>query len=251
MGMGEVWNPHHGFCLDQQDGATNVGLPLLVFDCHGEKGNQYWYYRSDGTLGHDLLCVLERQGVETAEAEGQSPLILGPCRSEKEKSAVFGKHFVKVGANEEHTILTHRGADQWDYEARSGLLRHVSTQKCLAVTRYYFTASGFHERSPSNSLLILSGNPCSCGYCLVSDRTRNKSGISPIIRQVPPQTSCHYQQGSLGMWYALGTRRCTTLRNSDGQVIPLRWACTPISTDGRTDGKLNIKSGCQFNYGMA
>ena len=77
VGMGEVWNPHHGFCLDQQDGATNVGLPLLVFDCHGEKGNQYWYYRSDGTLGHDLLCVVERQGVNK---EGESPLILGPCR---------------------------------------------------------------------------------------------------------------------------------------------------------------------------
>ena len=200
--MGEVWNPHHGFCLDQQDGAANVGLPLLVFDCHGEKGNQYWYYRSDGTLGHDLLCVLERQGVETAEAEGQSPLILGPCRSEKEKAAGFGKHFVKVGANEEHTILTHRGADQWDYEARSGLLRHVSTQKCLAVTRYYFTDTGFHEPSPSKGLLIRSGNPCSCGYSPVSDRTHNKSGISPIIRQVP-QTSCHYQQGCLGMWVGM------------------------------------------------
>jgi len=109
VGMGEVWNPHHGFCLDQQDGATNVGLPLLVFDCHGEKGNQYWYYRSDGTLGHDLLCVVERQGLdgETSKAAGESPLVLGPCR----------------------------GADQWQYEARSGLLRHVSTQKCLAVTR--------------------------------------------------------------------------------------------------------------------
>ena len=84
VGMGEVWNPHHGFCLDQQDGATNVGLPLLVFDCHGEKGNQYWYYRSDGTLGHDLLCVVERQGLdeETAKAAGESPLVLGPCRSE-------------------------------------------------------------------------------------------------------------------------------------------------------------------------
>ena len=38
----QVSNPHHGFCLDQQDGDSNVGLPVLVFDCHGEKGNQYW-----------------------------------------------------------------------------------------------------------------------------------------------------------------------------------------------------------------
>ena len=82
MGMGEVWNPHHGFCLDQQDGPTNIGLPLLVFDCHGEKGNQYWYYRSDGTLGHDHLCVVERQkeNKEVAEGVDESPLVLGLCR---------------------------------------------------------------------------------------------------------------------------------------------------------------------------
>ena len=35
-------NPHHRFCLDQQDLEQNAGLPVLVFDCHGEKGNQYW-----------------------------------------------------------------------------------------------------------------------------------------------------------------------------------------------------------------
>ena len=35
-------NPHQQFCLDQQDLETNAGLPVLVFDCHGEKGNQYW-----------------------------------------------------------------------------------------------------------------------------------------------------------------------------------------------------------------
>ena len=179
--MGEVWNPHHGFCLDQQDGATNVGLPLLVFDCHGEKGNQYWYYRSDGTLGHDLLCVVERQG-----AAGESPLVLGPCRSESSISLMSN-------------TFSDRSADRWQYEARSGLMRHTSTQKCLAVTRYYFTDTGFHEPSPSKGLLIRSGNHCSCGYSPVSDRTHNKSGISPIIRQVP-QTSCHYQQGCLGMW---------------------------------------------------
>ena len=35
-------NPHQQFCLDQQDLESNAGLPVLVFDCHGEKGNQYW-----------------------------------------------------------------------------------------------------------------------------------------------------------------------------------------------------------------
>ena len=46
IGSGEIRNYHHQFCLDQQDGDNNVGLPVLVFDCTGLKGNQYWYYRS-------------------------------------------------------------------------------------------------------------------------------------------------------------------------------------------------------------
>ena len=37
-----VRNFHQQFCLDQQDTEHNVGLPVLVFDCHGLKGNQYW-----------------------------------------------------------------------------------------------------------------------------------------------------------------------------------------------------------------
>ena len=158
VGMGEVWNPHHGFCLDQQDGAANVGLPLLVFDCHGEKGNQYWYYRSDGTLGHDLLCVVERQG-----AAGESPLVLGPCRSESS---------ISLRSN----TLSDRGADRWQYEARSGLMRHISTQKCLAVTRCYITFVS------SRGLLLMSGSLCSCGCFPVRGQTLSRSGISPIIR---------------------------------------------------------------------
>ena len=42
LGAGEIRNFHQQFCLDQQDTEHNVGLPVLVFDCHGQKGNQYW-----------------------------------------------------------------------------------------------------------------------------------------------------------------------------------------------------------------
>ena len=60
IGSGEIRNYHHQFCLDQQDGDNNVGLPVLVFDCTGLKGNQYWYYRSGesrrgGVSSHSLL----------------------------------------------------------------------------------------------------------------------------------------------------------------------------------------------------
>ena len=61
IGAGEIRNFHQQFCLDQQDTEHNVGLPVLVFDCHGDKGNQYWYYREDGTITRDFLCVGKRR----------------------------------------------------------------------------------------------------------------------------------------------------------------------------------------------
>ena len=79
IGSGEIRNYHHQFCLDQQDGDGNVGLPVLVFDCTGLKGNQYWYYKSGinvlvGLVSFDNFlqikdwattsCVLEPGGKE-------------------------------------------------------------------------------------------------------------------------------------------------------------------------------------------
>jgi len=61
IGAGEIRNFHHQFCLDQQDTEHNVGLPVLVFDCHGEKGNQYWYLKEDGSITRDFLCVGRRR----------------------------------------------------------------------------------------------------------------------------------------------------------------------------------------------
>ena len=61
IGAGEIRNFHQQFCLDQQDTEHNVGLPVLVFDCHGLKGNQYWYYRQDKTISRDYLCMGKRR----------------------------------------------------------------------------------------------------------------------------------------------------------------------------------------------
>ena len=41
------------FCLDQQDTEQTAGLPVLVFDCHGDKGNQYWW----------ATCTLDRDNM--------------------------------------------------------------------------------------------------------------------------------------------------------------------------------------------
>lgn len=103
VGLGEVSNPHHGFCLDQQDGDSNVGLPVLVFDCHGEKGNQYWSYRADGRLGHDMLCASAR----SPNSENESALELQPCDN----------------------------ADRWEYDPRLARLQHLDSGLCLRVTR--------------------------------------------------------------------------------------------------------------------
>jgi len=103
LGAGEIKNPHHQFCLDQQDNEHNTGLPVLVFDCHGLKGNQYWYYRADMTITRDTLCI----GKKRAGSKNSNYVELVPCD----------------------------GSDRWEYDPRSGLLRHQQAELCLKVTR--------------------------------------------------------------------------------------------------------------------
>jgi len=103
IGSGEIRNYHHQFCLDQQDGDANAGLPVLVFDCTGQKGNQYWYYRSDGQLGRDLQCVVARP----EHSQEQNAVALGSCGQEP----------------------------GWDYDPRLALLQHRLSGLCLRVTR--------------------------------------------------------------------------------------------------------------------
>jgi len=103
IASGEIKNFHHQFCLDQQDGDQNVGLPVLVFDCTGLKGNQYWYYRADGRLSHDKLCIGARQ--EGSENDNHVELV--PCFTE----------------------------DTWTYDPRLAQLEHDQTGLCLKVTR--------------------------------------------------------------------------------------------------------------------
>ena len=87
-----------------QDGDANAGLPVLVFDCTGQKGNQYWYYRSDGQLGRDLQCVVARP----EHSQEQNAVALGSCGQEP----------------------------GWDYDPRLALLQHRLSGLCLRVTRY-------------------------------------------------------------------------------------------------------------------
>jgi polypeptide N-acetylgalactosaminyltransferase len=103
IGAGEIMNPRHNFCLDQNDHEKNVGLPVLVFDCHGQKGNQYWYYTSEGKIQRDNLCV----GKTRPKNKIESAIQLIECDN----------------------------ADIWSYDARDASLRHSDTDMCLKVTR--------------------------------------------------------------------------------------------------------------------
>jgi len=108
-GAGEIRNFHHNFCLDQQDHENNVGLPVLVFDCHGEKGNQYWYYRSDRKISRDVLCMVRRR----KGSKNENHVELGACND----------------PNLPEEYLT------WDYDPRTGLMKHDHSGLCLKVTR--------------------------------------------------------------------------------------------------------------------
>lgn len=103
IGAGEIRNYHHQFCLDQNDHEKNVGLPVLVFDCTNHKGNQYWYYTSEGKITRDFLCF----GRKRRDSKNENHIELVPCSE----------------------------ADLWKYEPRLGMLEHLDTSTCLKVTR--------------------------------------------------------------------------------------------------------------------
>ena len=103
LGAGEIRNYHHQFCLDQQDAEGNVGLPVLVFDCTNNKGNQYWYYTSEGKITRDFLCFGKRQ-----------------------EGSVNDNHIELMDCEE---------AGLWSYEPRTGALQLLETGECLKVTR--------------------------------------------------------------------------------------------------------------------
>lgn len=104
IGAGEIRNFHWNFCLDQQDTEHNTGLPVLVFDCHGEKGNQYWYYKQDKSISRDFLCVGKRR----KGSKNDNHIELVPCD----------------------------GEDSWDYNPHTAALKHEQSGKCLKVTRH-------------------------------------------------------------------------------------------------------------------
>ena len=129
IGAGEIRNFHQQFCLDQQDTEHNVGLPVLVFDCHGDKGNQYWYYKEDGTITRDFLCVGKRRKGSKNANHVELGRYLATWVQQNTRCYLYFCHL------DLSITVECDGGDTWDYSPHSALLRHQQSNLCLKVTR--------------------------------------------------------------------------------------------------------------------
>ncbi|CAB3261266.1 unnamed protein product [Arctia plantaginis] len=105
QGGNQIQNNEYGhFCIDGvtvQDGAKEDEIPFAkAAMCHGSGGNQYWMYSKNGEIRRDETC-LDYSGHD---------VVLYPCHGAK-------------------------GNQLWLYDARTKLLKHGSSEKCMAINR--------------------------------------------------------------------------------------------------------------------
>ncbi|XP_060521266.1 putative polypeptide N-acetylgalactosaminyltransferase 9 isoform X2 [Cylas formicarius] len=97
VASGEVANDL-SVCLDSAANPDDIHKPLGLWPCHGLGGNQFWMYSKAGEIRRDEACV---------DYSGQE-VILYPCHGSK-------------------------GNQYWDYDPDKQLIRHGSSDKCLAI----------------------------------------------------------------------------------------------------------------------
>ncbi|KAH9635994.1 hypothetical protein HF086_005846 [Spodoptera exigua] len=97
---GEIANPGTEMCVDSAAGPEDMKKPVNLWPCHGEYGNQYWMYSKNGEIRRDETC-LDYSGHD---------VVLYPCHGAK-------------------------GNQLWIYDAHLKLLKHGSSEKCMAVSR--------------------------------------------------------------------------------------------------------------------
>lgn len=85
-------------CLDSPARRSDLHKPAGLYPCHRQGGNQFWMYSKAGEIRRDEACL---------DYSGQE-VILYPCHGSK-------------------------GNQYWEYDADSKLLRHGSSNKCLAI----------------------------------------------------------------------------------------------------------------------
>ncbi|KAK5641529.1 hypothetical protein RI129_010076 [Pyrocoelia pectoralis] len=95
---GEVANGDRDYCLDSACKPEDMHKPVGLWPCHSQGGNQYWMYSKTGEIRRDESCL---------DYSGQE-VILYPCHGSK-------------------------GNQYWDYNQETKLVRHGSSDKCLAI----------------------------------------------------------------------------------------------------------------------
>ncbi|XP_069359726.1 putative polypeptide N-acetylgalactosaminyltransferase 9 isoform X2 [Maniola hyperantus] len=97
---GEIANPSSDMCVDSAAGPEDMKKPVNVWPCHGEYGNQYWMYSKNGEIRRDETC-LDYSGHD---------VVLYPCHGAK-------------------------GNQLWIYDHNTKLIKHGSSEKCMAISR--------------------------------------------------------------------------------------------------------------------
>ncbi|XP_077293036.1 polypeptide N-acetylgalactosaminyltransferase 9 isoform X2 [Arctopsyche grandis] len=95
---GEIANAWSDQCLDSPCKPEDVHKPAGLWPCHRQGGNQYWMYSKTGEIRRDETCL---------DYSGQD-VILYPCHGSQ-------------------------GNQLWNYDPDTKLLKHGSSEKCLAI----------------------------------------------------------------------------------------------------------------------
>ncbi|CAH2234468.1 jg1611 [Pararge aegeria aegeria] len=87
-------------CLDSPGHKSNHHKPVGLYPCHRQGGNQYWMYSKNGEIRRDETC-LDYSGHD---------VVLYPCHGAK-------------------------GNQLWLYDHNTKLIKHGSSEKCMAISR--------------------------------------------------------------------------------------------------------------------
>ncbi|CAG9562065.1 unnamed protein product [Danaus chrysippus] len=99
-GGNQIANPSTDMCVDSAAGPEDMKKPVNPWPCHGEYGNQYWMYSKNGEIRRDETC-LDYSGHD---------VVLYPCHGAK-------------------------GNQLWLYDPTTKLIKHGSSEKCMAISR--------------------------------------------------------------------------------------------------------------------
>ncbi|CAG9773697.1 unnamed protein product [Ceutorhynchus assimilis] len=100
VASGEMRNLGYGgkTCLDSAARKSDMHKPVGLYPCHKQGGNQFWLFSKNGEIRRDESCL---------DYSGQE-VILYPCHGSK------GNQF-------------------WNYDNLTKLIRHGSSDKCMAI----------------------------------------------------------------------------------------------------------------------